>query len=225
MIEISELIAQNRQLLEQLQQQSEQIQQQSERIDELVNTVAMLKEENQQLKDEIAVLKGQKPRPKIPPSILEGPKSKEKEGKSKVSRGKHPRKKKKTLLRIHEEKIVQPASIPEGAIFKGYKPYTVQDIIFQSHNTCYKLARWLLPDGSYISGEVPPDVCGHYGAEVVAYILHQCFVCRVTEPLMLEQLHARGVLISAGQLSNILIHNKQLFHEEKVKQAFFCKFS
>ncbi len=69
--------------------------------------------------------------------------------------------------------------------------------------------------GSYISAEIPPDVCGHYGAELVTYILHQCFVCRVTEPLLLEQLHARGVLISAGQLSNILIQKKQAFHEEK----------
>ena len=51
-------------------------------IDELVNTVAQLKEENQQLKDEIAHLKGQKPKPKIPPSKLEGPKSKGKGKKS-----------------------------------------------------------------------------------------------------------------------------------------------
>ena len=215
MTEINELIAQNRQLVEQVQQQSDQIQQLLEQVDELTNTVVMLKEENQQLKDEIAVLKGQKPRPKIPPSILEGPKSKDREGKSQVSRGKHPRKKKKTLLCIHEEKIVQPTSIPEGAIFKGYKPYTVQDIIFQSHNTRYKIARWKLPDGSYINGKLPSDVCGHYAAELVSYILHQCFVCRVTEPLLLEQLHARGVLISAGQLNNILIQNKQVFHEEK----------
>jgi hypothetical protein len=40
------------------------------------NAKELLKEEVQQLKDEIAVLKGQKPRPKIPPSNLEGPHSK-----------------------------------------------------------------------------------------------------------------------------------------------------
>ena len=207
MTDINDLIAQNRQLLEQIQQLLGQ-------VDELTNTVAMLKEENQQLRDEIAILKGQKPRPKIPASTLEGAKSKDKEAQPKVSRGKHPRKK-KTFLIIHEEKIVQPASIPEEAIFKGYKFYTVQDIIFQSHNTRYKIARWKLPDGSYTTGKIPAGVNGHYGSELIAYILHQCFVCRVTEPLLLEQLHARGVLISAGQLSNILIQNKQAFHEEK----------
>ena len=212
--DINELIIQNRQLLERIQRQAEQIQQLLQQVDVLTNTVVMLKEENQQLRDEIAFLKGQKPRPKIPPSKLEGAKSKEKDAKPSVSRGKHPRKK-KTLLSIHEEKVLQPASIPEEAVFKGYKHYTVQDVIFETHNTRYKIARWKLPDGSYINGEIPVGVCGHYGAELVAYILHQCFVCRVTEPLLLEQLRARGVLISAGQLNNILIHNKKAFHEEK----------
>ena len=46
-------------------------------IDELTNTMAMQKELIQQLKDEIAVLKGQKPKPKIAPSKLEGPKRKD----------------------------------------------------------------------------------------------------------------------------------------------------
>lgn len=214
MIESDKLLIQNRELLGQVQHQSGQIQQLMHQVDELTNSVAMLKEENQQLRDEIAILKGQKPRPKILPSALEGGKSKDKEGKPKLPRGKHPRKK-KTLLSIHEEKIIEPEFIPEGAVFKGYKNYAVQDIIFQSHNTRYKIARWRLPDGSYISGEIPEGICGHYGAELVTYVLHQCFACRVTEPLLLEQLHARGILISAGQLSNILIQNKQVFHDEK----------
>lgn len=45
-------------------------------IDEMANALAVQKELVQQLRDEIATLKGQKPKPKIPPSKLEGPKSK-----------------------------------------------------------------------------------------------------------------------------------------------------
>jgi hypothetical protein len=41
-------------------------------IDEMANTLAAQKELIQQLRDEIANLKGQKPKPKIPPSKLEG---------------------------------------------------------------------------------------------------------------------------------------------------------
>ncbi len=121
---------------------------------------------------------------------------------------------KKTLLQIHETPVIQPINIPEGAVFKGFKHYTVQDIIFEPHNIQYQLARWQLPDGSYIAGELPKDVHGHYGPELVAYILHQYHACRVTEHLLLDQLRARGILISAGQLNNILIENKDAFIEE-----------
>src|ERR1700677_5082305 len=47
-------------------------------IDRLTNSMAFQNELIQQLRDEIAILKGQKPKPKIPPSGLEGGKSKKK---------------------------------------------------------------------------------------------------------------------------------------------------
>jgi FtsZ-binding cell division protein ZapB len=50
-----------------------------DRLDIALNTIALQQEEIQQLKNEIATLKGQKPRPKIPPSALEGPQSKDKQ--------------------------------------------------------------------------------------------------------------------------------------------------
>ena len=118
------------------------------------------------------------------------------------------------MLDIHNRPIIQPTNIPEGAIFKGFKRYTIQDVVFKPHNTQYLLARWQLPDGSYISGELPKDVHGHYGPELVSYILHQAYVCRVTENLLLEDLLARGVLISAGQLNNILIENTDTYRTE-----------
>ncbi len=183
-------------------------------VDELVNTVALLKEENQQLKDEIANLKGQKPRPKIPPSKLEGPKSGDKKP-NKPSRGQHPRNKKTNKLQIHSKHRIKPESIPEGATFKGCQKYTVQDITLESRNIIYELERWQLPDGTYVTGKLPSYIHGHYGPQLIAYILHQYHGCRVTEPLLLDQLREMGVLISAGQLNNILIEQKESFHEEK----------
>lgn len=246
-------------------------------IDEMANRSATQQELIQQLRDEIANLKGQKPKPKIPPSKLEGPSSKPdwrkrigpydhqmksvvfsawvrnsmsfdvpslhhysaitaasmlQERSSEISRfarlvikrirriGKpgQPRgklrKKKKTVLQIHERSVIHPAHVPNGAKFKGFCRYTVQEIIFEPHNIQYRLARWQLPDGSYITGELPKDVHGHYGPQLVSYILHQYHACRVTEHLLLDQLHAAGFLISAGQLNNILIENKESFIEE-----------
>jgi hypothetical protein len=197
-----------------LQEENREI---KDRLDVALNAIALQGEEIKQLKDEIAILKGQKPKPKIPPSTLEGPKAKDKEKEqgSKVTRGKHPRKKKKVSLQIHQEQVIQPSNIPEGAIFKGYKSYAVQDIIWKPNNTRYLLARWRLPNGNYISGEPPKGIHGHYGPELIAYILNDYYACRVTEPLLLDKLHQRGVLMSSGQLSNILINGKELFHLEK----------
>jgi hypothetical protein len=202
-------------LLAQNNRQAEQIQVLQKMVEELANDQAFYKETIQQLRDEIAFLKGQKPRPKIPPSVLEGPKSKDKDIKPRISRGHHPRKKKKALLVIQQEQVIQPTLIPPDAVSKGYKTYDVQDIIFTPKNTRYLLARWQLPDGTYICGELPKGIKGHYGPELISYILNDYYACRVTEHLLLKKLHDRGVLISAGQLNNILIHGKESFHQEK----------
>lgn len=221
MQQINKLTTQNQQQAKQIYTQAKQIYTQAEQIrdqklqiDELVNVVAVLKEENQLLRDEIAILKGQKPRLKIPPSKLEGAKSKDKQA-NKLPRGKHPRKKKKTQLSIHTYQRIKPKFVPPGAVFKGYKKFTVQDIILQSHNTVYELERWQLPDGTYMTGQLPQSVHGHYGPQLVAYVLYQYYGCRVTEPLILNQLREIGVHISSGQLSNILTQNKERYHEEK----------
>ena len=199
-----------------MQNYEEIIRRLTDRLDIALNTIVLLREEVQQLKDEIAVLKGQKPRPKIPPSSLEGAHSKDKQNdKNKLSRGKHPRCKKTQQLEIHTRSRIKPESIPEGAIFKGCKRYAVQDIILRPYNTVYELERWQLPDGTYLTGKLPQNIYGHYGPQLVAYILHQYYGCRVTEPLMFAQLKEIGVLISEGQLSNILIQGKELFHDEK----------
>ena len=187
-----------------------------DRLDIALNTLALQQEEIQRLKDEIATLKGQKPRPKIPPSALEGAQSKDKQNdKNKLSKGKHPRRKKTRQLEIHTKSRIKPESIPSEAIFKGCQKFAVQDIILQSYNTIYELERWQLPDGTYLTGKLPQNIQGHYGPQLISYILHQYYGCRVTELLLFMQLKEIGVLISKGQLSNILIQGKEAFHQEK----------
>jgi len=79
----------------------------------------------------------------------------------------------------------------------------------------YELERWQLPDGTYLTGKLPQNIYGHYGPQLISYILHQYYGCRITEPLLLAQLKEIGILISEGQLSNILIQGKGIFHQEK----------
>ena len=134
-------------------------------------------------------------------------------GKPGQPRGK-PRQKKKTVLKIHEKRVIEPEKIPEGAKFKGYNRYTIQELTIKAHNIQYKMARWQLPSGEYITGKLPKSIHGHYGPELITHILHQYNSCRVTEHLLLDQLRSYGILISAGQLNNILIENKDSYTEE-----------
>jgi len=123
-----------------------------------------------------------------------------------------PRLKKKGKVEIHNQVDIHPRNIPEGAEFKGYKPYLVQDIIFQPCNTLYRRGQWLLPDGSYLIAQLPEEVNGHYGPELMSYVFFQCHVCRVMEPLLHNQLRAKKIEISSGKINGILTNNLDLFY-------------
>jgi hypothetical protein len=184
-------------------------------IEQQASIIQAQAEEIQQLKDEIARLKNQPPRPKIEPSSLE----KKAAGKKKRKDKKRPgsKKRKKTAqLQIHEKVPVPLENIPQGAVFKGYKPFVVQGLKIKVHNIQYLLATYETVDGKYICSKLPEHLNGkHFSPELVSYILYQHYHCGVTQPLLLEQLREFEIDISKGQLSNILIEGKQGFHKEK----------
>ena len=100
-----------------------------------------LKKENAELREEIARLKGLKGRPKLKPSGME----KATEGPAaRSARRKGRRGAKRTKLAIDETRIVKPDSLPEGARFKGYEDFIVQDIVIQPWTIRYRRERWLL---------------------------------------------------------------------------------
>jgi hypothetical protein len=91
--------------------------------------------------------------------------------------------------------------------------------LIQSDTTRYLRARYALPGGGSVLAPLPAGVLpvegGHFGANLVAYIVDQYHHAQVTEPLLLEQLHEYGIVISAGQLHRILTEHKDGFHQEK----------
>jgi hypothetical protein len=187
-------------------------------IRQLLDRVGQLEETCQQLRDEIAKLKGQKPRPDIKASLLEASTPKADEPKD----GKRPgsaKRRKTAELHIHREVPLHLADLPEGARFRGYEAYVVQELLINNENTRYQRARYDLPGGGSVLAPFPQGVLpvtgGHFGANLIAYILDQYHQALVTEPLLLEQLWEYDIDISAGQLHHILTENKQVFHQEK----------
>jgi hypothetical protein len=181
----------------------------------MLDRLRQLEETIQQLRDEIAVLKGLKPKLQIRPSPLEQPARPPRADGDKRP-GSHKRAK-TVALTIHEEIVLQPPDLPAGAVFKGYEPFVVQELTIAAKNTRYLRARYTLPDGGSVLAPLPAEVPAgrHFGPDLITFILDQAYHARVTQPVLLEQLHDFGIDISAGQLSRLLTEGHDGFHQEK----------
>lgn len=189
----------------------------AEQITKQAEKIQLGKEQIQALRDEIAILKGLKPKPKIPKSKLEGTGTGGKEGKKGNSgkRAGSAKRPKTGELEIHEIVPLTPSGVKDDWIFKGYNDFVVQGLVIEPHNVKYRRGRWLTPDGDTIMAPLPDHVSGHFDSVLISYIQHQYFSCRVTQPLLLEQLREFGIDISSGQLNQILTEDNDDFHSEK----------
>src|SRR4051812_1575826 len=185
-------------------------------VAQLEAKVAALTEENAQLKK----LKG---RPTLKPSGMEKgtdplPASSGRSGRPARRRKSQPPKSARLIV---DEDRVLPLSPQPGWRFKGFKFYTVQDLVVETRVVRYWRPCYRTPEGKLIIAPLPPEVTGHFGANLVRYLLSQHYQCRVTMPLLGQQLQDFGILISAGQISNLLTKGHEAFHSEKaaVKQA------
>src|SRR4051812_39943229 len=189
----------------------------------LLETVAQLEAKVAALTEENTRLKGLKGRPTLKPSGMEkgtdpSPPPSGKAGQRR--RRREPRPPKSARLIVDEDRVVPLAPQP-GWRFKGFKFYTVQDLVVETRVMRYWRPCYRTPEGKLIIAPLPPEVTGHFGANLVRYLLSQHYQCRVTMPLLHQQLQDLGILISAGQISNLLTKGHDAFHTEKaaVKQA------
>jgi Transposase IS66 family len=203
------------QLLEILHLQQDRIRQLEDQVRLQHDRIQQLQERVHQLEDEIARLKGLKPRPRIAPSTLETPPRPPRDPEAK--RPGSAKRSKTAQLTITDEVVIPLADRPEGAVFKGYEDFVVQDLVLTPRVILYRRERWQTPDGKSLVAPLPDEVVPgrHYGPDLLCFILHQYHHQHVTQPLLLEQLHQLGIDISAGELSRILTEGNEAFHQEK----------
>lgn len=187
----------------------------------LLQIIGQQQAQIQRLEDEIRRLQGGPPRPQLKPNTLEptGTAAKEAADGETPRRRRGPQRAKTAELTIHTTEKVPVADVPEGAEFKGYRRFVVQDLEIRTQNTVYLLEQWRFPTGEYVTAPVPATAVrgGHYGPQLISYILHQYYHAHVTQPLLLAQLHDWGIDVSAGQLNHLLTEGHDAFHEEKAE--------
>jgi len=189
----------------------------------LLETVAQLEAKVAALTEENARLKGLKGRPTLKPSGMEKGTDAAPAASGKTDRPprrRNPRPPKSARLIVDEDRVV-PLSPQPGWRFKGFKFYTVQDLVIETRTVRYWRPCYQTPEGRLVIAPLPLEVTGHFGANLVRYLLSQHYQCRVTMPLLRQQLDDVGILISAGQISNLLTKGHEAFHAEKaaLKQA------
>ncbi len=189
-------------------------------VERLLDVIAGLERQVEELTAEIQRLKGLPEKPKRGPSSLEQP-SPPGAGKRRRRRGKRPgsQKRMKTqALTIDEVVTLEPESLPDGAELHDYRTFTVQDLVMKPHVVRYRRARYKVPGtAGLVSGCLPDSVRkhGHFGPGLRAYVLAQHYQNHVTEPLILEDLRDHGFDISAGEVHALLTEGHDAFHAEK----------
>lgn len=179
-------------------------------IVQVLEESARLKRENAELREEIARLKGLKGRPRIKPSGMEKASEPAEKGTRRIGR----RGARRTKLTIDETKDIKAEDVPDGARFRGYEEFLVQDLIIKPLTTLYRRERWQTPDGQSIVAPLPAGITAHFGPELKRFVLAQYHQGQTTIPRLVALLCDLGIVISKRQLVRLLIEGQDAFLDE-----------
>jgi Transposase IS66 family len=183
-------------------------------VESLSAKVTEQADEIQGLRDEVNRLKGEQGKPKIKANKPAPNLSSEKERRESKS---HHKANKQAQIRIDRVEVVKadPCRLPIDALFKGYEEVTIQDIEFRTENIRFRKEKYYSPSQkrTYLA-EMPAGYQGQFGPGVRAWVLALYYASGMSEPKILGLLQTVGMLISAGQLSDLLIKDQGQFHTE-----------
>ncbi len=130
----------------------------------------------------------------------------------------HHKSSKQAKIPIDREVVlkVDPEQLPADAIFKGYEDVVVQDLEIRTDHVQFHKEKYYSPGQkrTYLA-PLPAGYHGQFGPKVRAWVVAMYYAGQMSEPKILEVLQTAGLLMSAGQLSNMLIKDQEVFHAER----------
>jgi hypothetical protein len=193
---------------------------------ELLNLVESMNQDNQtlrdevqRLRDEINRLKGEQGKPDVKANKRKSSEDTDhsSEDERHISKEWHKRPKRNKIVIDREEKLsVDKSTLPADAEFKGYEEAVVQDIRLTTDNVCFLKEKYYSPSEqrTYLA-PMPAGYVGEFGPGVCSLVITLYYASGMTEPKIGEFLDYIGIFISSGQISNLLIKDKEPWHEEK----------
>ena len=111
---------------------------------------------------------------------------------------------------------MERSELPEDAEFKGYEPVIIQDLVIKTDNVRFLKEKYYSPSlGKTYLAALPAGYQGEFGPGLRSLVVTLYYAAEMTEPKIVEFLENMGILISAGQVSNLLIKKQDNWHAEK----------
>jgi hypothetical protein len=189
-------------------------------IEELAAENRKLREEVQQLRNENNRLKGEQGQPKIKPNKKPASPG-QRDHSSERERHKTKRRKKDSKvdkIKIDREEVlsVDPSVLPADAKPKGYETVTVQDIKIETDNVLFHKEKYYSQsENETYRAELPAGYEGQFGPGIKSLTVVMYYGLNTSEPKIVEFYEHVGILISKGEVSNLLIKDQDDFHAEK----------
>src|SRR3954451_18149284 len=186
-------------------------------VEELASENRALRTELAQVKDELSRLKGGSGRPKLPPGQAGGSTDYSSEQERRAAPKTWQKRGKQDRLRIDraERLMVDPATLPADAVFKGYETVVVQDLVLRTDTVAFEQEVWYSPaERPSYRARRPAGYEGTFGPHLKALVLTLAYAGGMSETKILELVQSRGIAISAGTLSTLLTEGRAAFTDE-----------
>jgi hypothetical protein len=187
-------------------------------VEALSAEVRALRAGSQRLRDELNRLKGEQGKPEIlpqaPPAARGTNHSSEAERREPREHRKGVKRARLTVTREQALRLDRRA-LPADAVRKGYEDVLVQDVVFRAETVRFRKEKWYARStGQTYLAPMPAGYRGQFGPGLKALAPSLYYGGQMSEAKIGELFEDVGVVISAGQVSNLLIKGQEQWHAE-----------